>query len=421
MQTGAVPDSEGVRRFEQRERRLKDAIALRVPDRVPVVFTTGFWHAHYSGRTVREVMYDHQLNAECFRKAILDLQPDGASPMLTSVAPMLDLLGFRPMKWPGHGGPDNASFQYIDQEIMKGDEYDAFIEDPTHYYLTCYLPRISDTLAPLAKLPHLPPSQNLRLFASFRAFADPEVMRALAALPEIGAESRRLSEAQVALTAEIAELGFPSMFGGGGPCAYDYFADYLRGSKGIMLDMYRRKDKLLAAMDFLAPILSRNAIAAGKAGRSNIIFMALHWGLDGFMSLDQFKTFYWPFLRRQMMALIEAGVVPCVFWEGDCTSRLETIADIPRGKAIYWFERTDLVRAKEVLGDVVCLRGGVPAPLLTIGSPAEVADCCKRLIKVVGKNGGYIMDGGGGGGIPDEARVENVQAMFRTAQEYGAY
>ena len=48
-------------------------------------------------------------------------------------------------------------------------------------------------------------------------------------------------------------------------------------------------------------------------------------------------------------------------WEGDCTSRLETIADIPRGKAIYWFERTDLVRAKEVLGDVVCLRGNVPS------------------------------------------------------------
>lgn len=418
---GEMQASTPAETFERREQRLKDAIALRVPDRVPVALTTGFWHARYCGRTVREVMYDHRLNAECFRRAIVDLQPDGAMPVLTSLGMMLDVLGFRPMRWPGHGGADDASFQYLDQESMKGDEYDAFIEDPTHFYLTKYLPRISDVLAPLAKLPHFPSTQNLRLFPAFRVFADPEVMRALAKLPEIGAEAQRLVDAQVALNQEIAELGFPNLAAAGCPCAYDYFADYLRGSKGIMLDMYRRKDKLLAAMDFMVPILSRNAVAAGKAGRCNIIFMALHWGLDGFMSLEQFKTFYWPFLRREMMAQIEAGVVPCVFWEGDCTSRLETIADIPKGKAIYWFERTDLMRAKEVLGDTVCLRGGISPSLLTVGTPDEVTECCRRLFKTVGKNGGYILDGGGGGGIPDEARVENVRAMFASVREYGRY
>ena len=28
----------------------------------------------------------------------------------------------------------------------------------------------------------------------------------------------------------------------------------------------------------------------------------------------------------------------------DCTKRLETIKDIPAGKCIYWFERTDMVQ-----------------------------------------------------------------------------
>ena len=417
MPTGAMAEANGAQMYDLRERRIKQAIALEVSDRVPVVFTTGFWHARYCGRTVREVMYDHQLNAECFRRAIVDLKPDGASPILTSLGPMFDVLGYRPMLWPGHGAPDNVSFQYIDTEVMKADEYDAFIEDPTHYYLTRYLPRISEVFAPLAKLPQLPAVQNLRLFPALRVFADPEIQSVLAKLPEIGAESQRLVDAQIALVKELAELGFPNMVGAGCPCPYDYFADYLRGSKGIMLDMYRRKDKLLEAMELITPILTRNAIAAGKAGRSNIIFIALHWGLDGFMSVDQFKTFYWPFLRRQIIAHIEAGLVPCVFWEGDCTSRLEIIGDIPKGKAIYWFERTDIVRAKQVLGDVVCLRGGVPASLLTIGSPEEVRECCRRVIKACGSNGGFILDGGGGGGIPDEAPIENVRAMFTAAQE----
>ena len=42
-------------------------------------------------------------------------------------------------------------------------------------------------------------------------------------------------------------------------------------------------------------------------------------------------------------------------WEADCTKRLEMIRDIPPGKCIYWFERTDMVKAFEVLGDVVAL------------------------------------------------------------------
>lgn len=152
---------------------------------------------------------------------------------------------------------------------------------------------------------------------------------------------------------------------------------------------------------------------------NNIIFIPLHWGLDGFMSLQQFKTFYWPQLRQLLMALIENGIVPFVLWEGDCTSRLETIADIPAGKVMYAFERTDIFRAKEVLGDVACIRGNVPSSLLNTGTPDDVTACCRRLIEVVGKNGGFILDGSNG--IPDGARTENVFAMFRSVHEFGRY
>jgi uroporphyrinogen-III decarboxylase len=119
------------------------------------------------------------------------------------------------------------------------------------------------------------------------------------------------------------------------------------------------------------------------------------------------------------MGMIDRGYIPLVLWEGDCTSRLETIADLPRGKAIYWFERTDLARAKAVLGDVVCLRGNVPPSMLNMGTPDEVREYCRNLIKTVGKNGGFILDGGIG--IPDEAKVENVRAMYAAVREFGKY
>ena len=135
------------------------------------------------------------------------------------------------------------------------------------------------------------------------------------------------------------------------------------------------------------------------------------------MSLDQFKTLLTGrTLRKLMLDLIDAGLIPMPLWEGDCTSRLETIADIPRGKAIYWFERADLVRAKEVLGDVVCLRGNVPNSMMITGTPDEVDAYCRRLIEKVGKGGGLILDAASG--IPDESKPENVRAMFEAARRY---
>jgi uroporphyrinogen-III decarboxylase len=137
------------------------------------------------------------------------------------------------------------------------------------------------------------------------------------------------------------------------------------------------------------------------------------------MSPKQFNTFFWPGLKKVMMALIDKNIVPIVLWEGDCTSRLETIADIPKGKAVYWFERTDLFKAKEALRNRVCIRGGPSVSLLCTGSPRDVRDYCKRLIDVVGKDGGFILDGPIG--IPDEAKPENVRAMVDFTREYGIY
>ena len=133
------------------------------------------------------------------------------------------------------------------------------------------------------------------------------------------------------------------------------------------------------------------------------------------MSLEQFKTLYWTGLKKLMVGLIEAGITPHPFFEGGYESRLEIIRDIPAGKAMYWFERTDMVKAKKILGDRVCIRGNVPASSLCTGSPGEVAAYCKKLINEVGKGGGFILDGAVG--IPDEARPENVKAMGESVRQ----
>jgi uroporphyrinogen-III decarboxylase len=148
------------------------------------------------------------------------------------------------------------------------------------------------------------------------------------------------------------------------------------------------------------------------------IFIPLHKGLDGFMSLEQFKRFFWPSLRALMMGLIAEGLTPVPFFEGDCTSRLEVIKDIPEGKAIYKFESTDLVKAKQILGDRVCIRGGLPISVLVAGTPEEIKVRCRDVIGTVGRDGGFIMDASTG---LDDVSPENVRAFFDYTREYGVY
>ena len=119
-----------------------------------------------------------------------------------------------------------------------------------------------------------------------------------------------------------------------------------------------------------------------------------------------------------MLGLIDEGLVPLPLFEGNYTARLEIIKDIPTGKAIYWFETVDIHKAKEILGHTVCFRGNVPGSLLYTGTPAQVKAYVKKLIDIVGKGGGLMVDCGI---WFDDAKHENIAAMVEYTKQYGVY
>lgn len=138
------------------------------------------------------------------------------------------------------------------------------------------------------------------------------------------------------------------------------------------------------------------------------------------MSQLQFETFWWPSYHKVVSALIESKLIPMTMWESDCTKRLDFLrAHTPAGKCIHWFERTDMVRAFEVLGDIVALRGGLSGSLLAKGTPDEVEAEVRRLSEQVFCRGGrLILDGAFG--VPDETPVENIRRMCEAARKYSS-
>ncbi len=405
--------------YDARWKRIMDCVALRQPDRMPVTLFGTFWLAKYAGISHRRLMYDLDGAAAVAERAVLDLDPDTVSPLVlqTAMGPTLEALDYKQVQWPGHGVGDNQPYQYLDREYMPPEEYDDFLFDPTGYYLRVYLPRIMGAFEGFSEFPSIAGGFYFRLFGNVRGFASPALQDAWARVQQAAKVSQQLADANTRFIARMADLGYPmgNIATTGAP--FDVLGDYFRGARGILTDMRRRGDKLLEACDKMRVLLVRQVVPAARASGNPIVFIPLHWAPDAFMSEQQFRTFWWPSFRQLMLDLIAEDLIPMPMWESDCTKRLEIIKDIPAGKAIYWFERADIVKAREVLGDVVALRGNVSPSILTTGAPEDVDAAVKFIVDNVHDKGGrIILDAAFG--LPDETPVENVRAMFRAARKY---
>ncbi|KKN63907.1 hypothetical protein LCGC14_0496800, partial [marine sediment metagenome] len=88
-------------------------------------------------------------------------------------------------------------------------------------------------------------------------------------------------------------------------------------------------------------------------------------------------------------------------------------------KVIMWFDKTDLVKAREELGDNYCLAGGIPSRLLISGTPEKVRKHTEELIDNLKSGGGFIVSTEFNG--MGDAKVENVKALTETVMTYGKY
>lgn len=249
-------------------------------------------------------------------------------------------------------------------------------------------------------------------------FGTPEGKAALDALHEAGRQTINYFAAFMPYAQKVAAAGFPLYFAGVTSAPFDVMGDAFRGTRGLMLDMYRRPDKVIAACEKILPIKIEESVTVARMTHNPRVFIPLHKGSEGFMNTKQFEKFYWPTLRELLIGLVKEGLTPIVCVEGRYASRLDIIKDVPQGKIVYWFEDTDMAKAKEVLRGRVCVAGNVPASLLVAGTPDQVKAYCKNLIDTAGKDGGFIMTTGSS---PEDSKPEDMRAMFDFTREYGVY
>src|SRR3974390_677727 len=118
--------------YAAREKRVSDAVQLKVPDRIPIVVRYGFFPARYAGISMQEFMYDEEKLWNSQWKTITDFPSDMIQNPYPArlLGPVLDTLCSKQVKWPGANLPPDISFQFVEEEYVKAEEYPALLSDP---------------------------------------------------------------------------------------------------------------------------------------------------------------------------------------------------------------------------------------------------------------------------------------------------
>jgi uroporphyrinogen-III decarboxylase len=371
--------------YGEREKRVQAAIDLRVPDRVPVLSADDAFSWAYAGISMRDFMTDNEkmmMAREMFHR---DFQTDMAYVPPAPMDPLTLVVGSPCLlKMPGEDIPEDSVFQLVETEIMKEEDYEYAIENGYMQLLLKLLPK----LRPGVK----------------------------------GVEEKFLAKLEWASNLFHSNVerfkasGVPCWAGGGMESPFGILT-MLRSYERFCLDLYRRPELVSRAVEKFTEEFAQMAIVSCKflTGIPRAI-IGLHRESSSFFSLDQFEQFALPQIERLVDVLSKEGIITILHCDGDWTPNLPYLTRLPKGKCVLDLDAsTDIVKAKELLGDRMCIDGNVMEIMLSFGTPAEIEAHCRKLIDLVGKDGGFILKGE----IPKEAKPENIQAMINTAKTYG--
>jgi hypothetical protein len=228
-------------------------------------------------------------------------------------------------------------------------------------------------------------------------------------------KQNHLLEVYVKQVRECNKLGIPVLVGVAVDSVLMAFS-LCRTMTNFTMDLFEVPEKVKEAMDATCDDLISNSLDTCSVTQIPFAWIVLERGSNSIYSLEIFEQFEWPYLQRYCDAYIASGITPWLHLDTNWEGNLPYFLQLPKCKCVADLDgTTDIFTAKEILSGHMCISGDVPAALLSMGTKDEVHDYCSRLIKKVGKGGGFFLTTGCE--CPIDAKDENVETMIETVME----
>ena len=288
--------------YAQREQRFNDIVALRKPDRIPFMpLMMHYFPTRSRASATRAAGYDTLPHDEAMKEATLEFGWDLAPADGVFGREGYEALQIKQIRWPGGDLPDDAAFQFVEDEYVKADEVGAFLADPngfaTAHHPAAHRRRARGRWAAASSAhalvgEHVLPASVWRPLFSHAA-ACKAMLEAMLALAEDAANCQRAPRRHV--LGEMAGDGLPAAVVGVAIIpAFDMVSDTSAACAAARWTCSASPSKLLAMIDVMRAGRWRSPSGRLQDDRQTRAFIPMHRGAGGFMSDEQFEKFYWP-------------------------------------------------------------------------------------------------------------------------------
>lgn len=378
--------------FDDRKHRIDTAIALGLPDRVPITLKLMQYANVHKGVKAK---FGIGGNVSALEE-VVDAQHDtfdelGGLDVTDHAGP-----GFPVSSWrqctvlpsvvePGTEGiPDDFSVQFREKETITTEDYDTILSRGWNGFCEEYFPRETGL-----------------------------------SLEQIDASQKKLLNIHDADVLRWKKQGIPVMIGAGG-FTPDMTLSLARTLPKFAMDIHRDPMRVKEVLEAMVPDIIQNMLDDARASGIPFVAMAMERASAFYWSLDVFERILFPPIKKIVHAVVDAGLICSLHMDTNYTRNLPYLKELPKGKCICDFDSTtDIFKAKEILKSHVCIMGDIPASILSLGTPDDVIAYCTKLIDIVGKDGGFILSSGCE--VPPDAKFENVKAAVDTVKTYNPH
>jgi len=186
----------------------------------------------------------------------------------------------------------------------------------------------------------------------------------------------------------------------------------------VLKHVIRQQDLLSTGLEVITESLIRQAAAYEEAGADGI-FLAITRATKEIVTEKQYENV----ARKWDEKLLNRIHVPVIAHICGRDPMLDMVVDFPNVKALNWWDRgtsTSLREAKGKWGSRTCLAAGIDQTrTILMGSPEDVEKEAKDAMEQAAEGGGFILFSGCD--LPISTPLENLQAMSKSAKQYGKY
>jgi uroporphyrinogen-III decarboxylase len=368
--------------YQERLALIERTINLEPVERLPVVYIAYAFSPRYLGVDLHRFCVEPDLAADTTIAAMQRLGGiDGTNGVPGGMIHIgLSTLWLSHVNIPGRELPGDSLWQVQEAEVMLPTEYDLIVDYGWQAFLERFYPRILD----VAEL-----QANLGWIMSGGFAVVMQKLRAAGIVPVAGG---------------ITSIPFEYLCGG-------------RSMAKFFFDLYRMPDRVKAAMDVILPELIQGAIGGAQAVGVPRVWVGGWRAASGLVAPKLWDRFVWPYYYEMVTQLHAAGIVSILHWDQDWTRDLARLNELPpRSFILNPDGMTDVRRAKALIGDRAAIMGDVPASLFAAGTPDDIYNYVRDLVRDVGPTGLLLCPGCD---APINTKPENMQAFIAASHEFG--